>query len=239
MKYLFASFLSLAALAGSAHANDMTEITSVEVISDEAMVIDSFSSEMTLGDQSEVERAETNHKFGVASIATAGEVIQVARDLVALGEEVYTLVQKGKAVVNTTYAPVSVLPRVNGRAVDAMDLAGWRMPVSRTMNVNYKNIYGMTMASIEYKLVFSYGGSYNGKGAYITNAQIVPSSVYAFYGVNFDVTMRLAGLTNHGSVANPVAGAMLQLHYKAGTFMNVRERNDTYQITGRGQIQKL
>ena len=236
MKFIFASVLSLACLTGIAQANEMYEITSVETtISDDAMILDSFTSEMTL-ENAVVDEAVANKAAGAASV---GEVIQVARDLVALGEEVYTFVQRGRPNVTTEYAPVSVLPRENGRAVDAMDLAGWRAPISRTVTMTYKNLYGMTMASLEYKLVFSYGGNYNGRGAYITNAQIIPSQVYAFYGVDFSATMRLSGIVNQGTRENPTAAAMLHMQYRASTFMNVRESSDTYQITGRGGVTKL
>lgn len=237
MKYVFASVLALASLSGVAQTNEMFEITSAQVLTDDAMVLDSFSSEMTIDATPVDEREQLSLKAG--NLATVGEVIQIGRDLVALGEEIYTLVQRGRPVVSTQYAPISVLPNQNGRAVSAMELEGWRMPVSRTLTINYKNVYGMTMASLQYKLIFAYGGSFNGRGAYITNAQLVPAEVYAFYGVDFNVEMRLSGITNQGSRANPVAGAMLQIHYKAATFMNTRERNDTYQITGLGAVQKL
>lgn len=236
MKHIFVGILSLATLMGAAQANPNLEISTVE-ISEEMLMLDGskFTSVMT----EDVSDQSNDQKIDTVSVAAAGEVIQIARDLVALGEEIYVLVQKGKPNVTTQYAPISVLPREAGRSIDALDLDGWKMPISRTVTVNFKNLFGMTMAGIEYKLVFSYGGRYNGKGAYITNAQIVPSKVVAQYGVDFDVKMKLSGLTNHGSRANPVAGAMLQLQYKATTVMSNIERSDTYQITGRGQVQKL
>lgn len=236
MKHIFAGILSFATLLGAAQANDDLKIHTVE-ITEEMLMLDGskFTSVMT----EDVADENEDQKFDVASVATAGEVIQVARDLVALGEEIYVLVQKGRPNLTTQYAPISVLPREAGRTIDALDLDGWKMPISRTVTVNFKNLVGMAMAGIEYKVIFSYGGRYNGKGAYITNAQIIPSKAHAHYGVDFDVKMKLSGLTNHGSRANPVAGAMLQIQYKASTVMSNVERSDTYQITGRGQIQKL
>lgn len=237
MKHIFAGILSFATLISMAQANDHLKIQSVE-ISEEMLMLDGskFTSVMT----ETVSDSEDERKLDVVpGVSTAGEVIQVARDLVALGEEVYVLVQKGKPNLTTQYAPVSVLPREAGRAVDAFDLEGWKMPISKTVTVNFKNIYGIAMAGVEYKLVFSYGGKYNGKGAYITNAQIIPSKAHAYYGVDFDVKMRLSGLTNHGTRTNPVAGAMLHIQYKATTVLSNIERSDTYQITGRGQVVKL
>lgn len=237
MKYVFAGVLGFTTLLATAQANDHLKLARIE-IRESTLLLDGsqFSSVMT----EDLQTGEhTKFQDVTAGLAVAGEVIRMGRELVALGEEVYVLVKKGEAVVNTDYAPISVLPRESGNAVDPMELENWRMPVVRTVNVAFKNIYGITMAGLEYKLLFSYGGSYNGKGAYITNAQIVPSKAHAFYGVTFNASMKLSGMTNHGTRANPVAGAMLQMSYKASTILSSIERTDTYQITGRGQIKKL
>lgn len=48
--------------------------------------------------------------------ANIGEVIQIANDIIALGERIYEIVKKGKPVLNLEYAPMSVLPK-DGAAV--------------------------------------------------------------------------------------------------------------------------
>jgi len=223
------------ALASTEALEKHLQITEIETTEESYMIDGSqFTSVMVESALTE----EESQKLDV-SVTGVGEVIQVARDLVALGEEVYVLVNKGRPNLNTSYAPVSVLPREGERSVNVMDMDGWKLPVSRTVTVEFKNVYGYAIASLEYKLVFNYGGSYNGKGAYITNAQIIPSKAYAFYGVDFDATMRLSGLANHGTRANPVAGAMLHIDYKAKTMFSSVSRADTYHITGNGQVRKL
>jgi len=133
------------------------------------------------------------------ALNTAGKVISVARDLVALGEDVYRLVIKGKPSNKTTYAPISVVPLENGAPVDIMTTEYWRTPVMRTYEVKYENLYGIEVVSFKYSVIFSYGGSYQGKGQYLTSVQIVPEYVRTLFGFDFTATMKLGGIQNNGS----------------------------------------
>src|SRR5690606_27407237 len=67
--------------------------------------------------------AQDDGGYQVDPVEKVGKVISVARDLVALGEDIYQLVIKGKPTNKTSYAPISVVPRVNGTDVYALDIA--------------------------------------------------------------------------------------------------------------------
>lgn len=179
------------------------------------------------------------NKMGQVTVANVGQVIGIASDLVALGERIYSLVQKGKPSNRTSYAPVSVLPRMNGKSVEILDTENWRMPYKATYIITYKNLYGMEVVKFRYSVLFSYGGSYNGKGAYITAAQIIPESVMTSFGFDFSATMRLGGMANHGTKENPVAGAILSMEYTVETFLQASLEVDTFHITGRGGFKKI
>src|SRR5690606_22412406 len=99
------------------------------------------------------------------------------------------------------------IPKENGEPVEVMATENWKMPVKRSFEVFYKNVYGMTVVKFRYGVIFAYGGSYEGKGAYLTAVQIVPESVSAVYGYDFTATMKLGGIQNNGTRENPVAGA--------------------------------
>ena len=136
-------------------------------------------------------------------IETAGRVIQTARDFVALGEAIYELVQKGKPKNQTEYAPISVVPRdpMTKEYVDVFDLEGFSMPVEKNYVANIKNKAGGQAVTFTYKVMYSYGGSYNGAGKYLTNVIIIPGSVKTSYGWDFNATMKLSGMMNHGTRA--------------------------------------
>ncbi len=172
---------------------------------------------------------------------TAGKVIQAARDMVALGEAIYELVKKGKPSNVTEYAPISVVPRdpMTKEIADVFDLEGFSMPVERNFVAKVKNGTGKEVVNFSYKVVYSYGGSYNGAGKYLTNVLIVPSAVKTTFGWDFNATMKLSGMMNHGTKADPVAGVMVTIKYQMNSWSSAFERNDTIHITGRGQVKNM
>src|SRR5690606_32382098 len=99
-----------------------------------------------------------------------------------------------------------------------------------------KNGAGKEVVSFEYKVVYSYGGSFNGRGKYLTGVMIVPSSIKTSWGWDFSATMKLQNIMNHGTKDEPVAGAMLVIQYKINSWSAAFERNDTIHVTGQGQL---
>ncbi len=167
-----------------------------------------------------------------------GKVISVARDLVALGEDIYRLVIKGKPTNQSTYAPISVIPRVDGKAVDILATENWRAPVKRTYQIVYENLYGIDVVTFRYSVIYSYGGSYDGKGAYLTAVQIIPETVRTLFGFDFTATMKLGGIINQGTKANPNAGATLLMEYTVSSVMVANNQVDTFFVNGRGGFKK-
>jgi hypothetical protein len=167
-----------------------------------------------------------------------GKVISVARDLVALGEDIYRLVIKGKPTNQSSYAPISVVPRVGGQAVDILDTENWRAPVKRTYQIAYENLYGVDVVTFKYSVIYSYGGSYDGKGAYLTAVQIIPEHVRTLFGFDFTATMKLGGIINQGTKANPNAGATLLMEYTVSSIMVANNQVDTFFVNGRGGFRK-
>jgi hypothetical protein len=179
------------------------------------------------------------HLKSGSQIEPAGKVISVARDLVALGEDIYRLVSKGKPNVSTVYDPISVIPKVDGKVVDILDTESWSMPTKRTYTITLKNSYNIAVIIFRYSVIYSYNGSYDGKGAYLTAAQIQPDYLNVLWGFDFNATMKLGGIQNLGTRANPIAAATLIMQYTASNVMNSRTMVDTFFITGRGQFRKL
>ena len=171
-------------------------------------------------------------------VDSAGKVISVARDIVALGEAIYELVKKGKPTNVTEYAPISVVPKdpATKEIVDLFDLEGFSMPVEKTFVARVKNGVGKEVVKFTYKVMFSYGGSYNGAGRYLTGVIIVPQSVVTQFGWEFNASMKLSGMMNHGTKIDPVAGIMITVKYQMNGWSTAYERNDTIHITGRGEF---
>ncbi len=169
----------------------------------------------------------------------AGKVIANGRELVALGEDIYKLVIKGKPTNTTSYTPISVVPKVAGAPVDPMDMENFRMPIKKTFRAIFKNLYRQVVVEYQYSVIFASGGSYDGRGAYITAAQIVPERVNTMFGYDFTATMKLGGIQNSGSKLSPVAGATLLMEYSVNTILKASTSVDTFYITGTGAFRRL
>jgi hypothetical protein len=166
-----------------------------------------------------------------------GKVIGVAKDLVALGEDIYTLVQKGKPTSTTDFTPINVVPRdpITKEYADPFEMEGCSMPTQKKYVSTIKS--GNTEAvRFEYMVLFTYDCSYNESGKFIQNAMVQPVSVKATYGWDFNATMKVSGIMNHGTKAQPVAGAMITIKYSMNSWRMAFERNDTIHITGKGEI---
>lgn len=177
--------------------------------------------------------------YQVDPLDKVGQVIGVARDLVALGEDIYRLVIKGKPTATSSYAPISIIPKVNGAPVELFDTENWRFPVKKTYERSWENLYGITVAYFRYSVIYSYGGRYNGKGAYITSLQVVPEAVNTLFGFDFTANMKLGGFQNQGTKANPMAGATILMDYTVGSVLDTRAYVDSFFIQGDGFFKKL
>ncbi len=170
-----------------------------------------------------------------------GDVITVLREIIAFGKEIYKIVEAGKPVINTNYAPISVLPLDTefGKDITPMKLSRWQAPKFVKFKVTYKNGYNAEVVSFTYNVNMSHGGQYKGKGAFITNAQIVPENITVAWGYTFNAKMSLVGLTNIGTDEDPIAAATLVLSYSVSTLIKEDRNNMTIFIAGDGTIQQM
>ncbi len=181
-------------------------------------------------------------------VTQVGGVIQTAKDVVALGEAIYALVEKGRPKVTTEYAPISILPRDPSNsatdpalkyAVDPFDMEGFSFPVEKLITAKVKGPTGAAAVEFKYKVIYSYGGSYNGTGKYLTGINIIPASVKVSHGWTLNSSMKLTGMMNHGTRANPVVGAMITVKYNISSMTQAFERNDTIYISGDGSMKAM
>ena len=167
----------------------------------------------------------------------AGEVIAIAKEIVALGEQVYTLVQKGKPSNTTSFTPINIVPKdpISKEIVDPLDMENCSFPVQKKFATKMMT-GGVEVVRFEYMVLYTYNCSYNGTGKYIQNAIVQPVSVKTGYGWDFNASMKLQGITNHGTKAQPVVGAILTIKYSMNSWRMAFERNDTVHISGNGEL---
>lgn len=202
-------------------------------------VLEHVSTKQLVGNRDVNQLPGMPNKMGMVSLTNVGQVLAVAQGVVALGESVYSLVQKGKPSNKTTYAPISVLPRNGNELVDIFETEEWKAPKRYTYQITYTNGFNMDVVKFRYSVIYAYGGKYNGAGAYLTAAQIIPESVTTLFGFDFSATLKLGGVMNHGKKADPLAGAILTLQYTVETVLQASVETLNYHITGNGGFKKL
>ena len=226
--------LSLALMTSAAFAApEMFSVETVEVQDFSSMKGMDVSGALGGGD---TEKPATDPVKKVTT-EDVGKVIAVAKDLVALGEEIYTLVQKGKPSNTTDFTSISVVPRdpISKEYVDPFEMEGCSMPTEKKYVSTIKN-GDVEAVRFEYMVLFTYDCSYNESGKFIQSAMVQPVSVKTSYGWDFNATMKVSGVMNHGTKAQPVAGAMITIKYSMKSWKMAFERNDTIHITGKGEI---
>jgi hypothetical protein len=236
MKLLITSLalsISLQAFASPVYFNEsnMNEIDHIEVFEvneDNNLVV------LPRGDFSELAAFPRKRpiKGGI------GETIMIGRELIAFGKEIYKIIEAGKPVVtigDTT--PVSILPKNElGTSISAFDLENWKMPRVKKYKVVAKNGFGSTMISFEFMLIFSYGGSYEGSGAYIAGAEVSATEVQVGWGYNLDANFKVQSIVNQGTKESPVAAAILQIGYTMKTILKETRSVKKFMVNGNGQV---
>lgn len=232
---LFTSLLTLNAFAVDVYSDVYNTIDSVEMVE---VHEDVFGNEITkkvdagsLVLPANVKIASNNKSGGV------GQYIMAAREIIAFGKEIYKIIEAGKPVVNVGESvPLSILPKdEKGEMVDAFMLENWKMPKSQKYRVIAKNGFGMNTISFDFMLIYTYGGKYNGKGAYITGAEVSPTKVDVAWGYNLDANMKVKSIFNQGSSESPVAAAVLEINYTIKTVLKESRSSKKFLVNGLGQ----
>lgn len=170
-----------------------------------------------------------------------GAVIMQARELIAFGKEVWQIIEAGRPVSNhTAMSTITVLPKKeDGSAVEPLDMENWQLPSAKSYSVSYKNGFGMNVISFTYTVIFQYGGSFNGKGKYLTGVNVMADDISVAWGFNFEAQSQLVSITNVGSAANPVAAATLTIKYRAKSVIRDISSSETFFVTGSGRVGQL
>ena len=171
-------------------------------------------------------------------IGDVGRVIAIGKDIVALGSELYTLVDKFKATVSTEYSPISVVPidPLTKTYVNPFDLENFSDPEVKVFRTTCLNNANQIVVNFVYSIWYSYGGSFNGKGKYLSSVVVVPSYIQLGFGWTFVSSMKVSSVVNHGTTANPLAGLTLTLKYNISGWGSAAEKHDSFHIKGNGEM---
>ncbi len=156
--------------------------------------------------------------------------------IINMGKKIWTLVEANRPVVNLNFDSANAFPL---GVQDANDLEGWKTPFARAYRTTYENLYGVTVVDYTYQVMYTYGGTLNGFGRYIANAQIVPANLHVSWGYTFNASAKVQIVTNSGTKDNPVASMQLSQHWGLDTAISHEENTNTFYMTGAGEFKDL
>ena len=117
----------------------------------------------------------------------------VVDQIINIGKKIWEIVKANKPVVEVKTKTANALPK----GIQCWDqLESWNFPKAETYKVVYKNLMGIEVVRFSFRVIFTYGGQYRGKGRYITNATIVPADVNVVWGYTFGANVNISQVVN-------------------------------------------
>ena len=167
-------------------------------------------------------------------------VIMVVDKLIAIGQKIIPTIEKGKAIVtNNPMSAVSVLPRLDTKDPVVHDMGGWSIPVTKHYKISYSNGFGADVVAFVYSITYQYGGTYGGKGKYLTGIRASARNINISWGFDLDANSQLIQISNVGSVDNVVAGATIEISYTVKNWTRTITTNESFFVSGDGKLYKL
>ena len=151
-------------------------------------------------------------------------------------KKVWAVVEENKPVVNIKEDRASALPE---GAYNWRTLEGWATPKSRTYRVRYRNLYGMNVVNFAFRVIYTFGGSVNGVGKYLTNVTVVPAHLDVAWGYTFNAAVEVPYVTNAGTKTNPLAGMEVHLKWSVDTILKHNRMASSYYLRGDGLFKSL
>lgn len=178
--------------------------------------------------------AEQAEQAEVKAPATFLEDIDINK-IILIGEKVIELIKRGAPVVNIKRDVVYAIPK----GLEWQQLTGWQLPVTKVYQVQIVNGLNMNVVDARVKVSSMYGGSYMGKGQYLANVVVVPTSVKVLWGFSLDLWTENREPINMGQVEAPIAGLGFDIRYKVTSWATEINGTQDYFVLGSGDIKQI
>lgn len=152
-------------------------------------------------------------------------------EIVAIGEKIWEIIQKGRPVVDVKTHRAAVLPAAQ---TDWREMESWKGPAMKAYRVTATNGFGSDVIGFTYRLAFHHSGSYNGHGSFLANATIVPEDIYVSWGFELNSFVEVGDAVNYGTKADPLPGLLMQVNWEMKSVMTHMAARESFVIKGDG-----
>ncbi len=147
------------------------------------------------------------------------------------GKKLWAIVAAGRPVMNVQTDSANALPQ---GVHSWSELQGWQTPKSKIYQVQYVNLYQMTVVDFSFRVLFAYGGNLGGKGNYLSYVTVIPDFVSVAWGYRFDAQSSVVNVMNAGTVVDPLAAMELQVEWGVETPLRKTKNTANYLVRGDG-----
>lgn len=170
------------------------------------------------------------------AIGQLDKVEIIVDKIINIGTKIWNVLEKGKPVANYSQQKATAVPQ---NITAWQQLQGWSNPKSKYYEISYKNLYGITVAKLVYKIIYLTGGSYKGQGKYIGYVSVEPQEFTTAYLYTFNVQAQVESVYNKNTSENPIAGLILNINWTVSTILKKETQSYSYHIDGLGNFQAL
>ena len=168
-----------------------------------------------------------------------GGALPVLDQIINTAQKIWKIIADNHPVVDVKAPPyATALPK---GLTGWTDLGGWHPPVGTIYELTAKNAYGMKMINLRYQVLRTYGGSYQGKGKYLTAVTVEPLLVEVGWGYHFSLEASIpdTSIVNVGTSQDPVAGMMATLNWHISTPIKDSQGQGLYYLQGDGAFREV
>ncbi|MFA5139271.1 MAG: hypothetical protein WC728_08555 [Elusimicrobiota bacterium] len=156
--------------------------------------------------------------------------------IINIAQKIWQIIEQNKPVVDikTTYATA-----VPDGITHWTQLAQWKPPEGTTYAFYAKNAYGVKTVDVKFVVFRTCGGTYKGKGKYLTGVTVEPVSVSVAWGYKFSMNAEVPSVANVGTAEDPIASMMSKLNWKIATVLKEEQGTSIYYLQGDGVFREL
>ena len=162
----------------------------------------------------------------------------VMDNIINTASKIWKIIVNNAPMVNIDAKYAAAYPQ---GITSAAQLAQWSRPRSYVYGFYAENFYGIKMIDVGYKVTYTCGGAYKGKGKFLTAVTVVPARADVGWGYRFSMTASVpdSTITNVGTDTNPVAAMQLKLLWKIATVLKESDDASVYYVQGDGYFEEI
>lgn len=166
---------------------------------------------------------------------SVGEILGKIDAIVLIGNRVWELVKGGVAV--TTPASASAMPA----GADWTNTTGWGRLKGDKFRLIAKNRSNLTFVDTSFTIARRYGGSYEGKGKYLTEVRVIDVQAWAWPTVKFNMDVSVDEPFNAGTLKDPISELRLTVKADANSTMSdfTKTWNLAFLVAGDGRLEQV